>query len=304
MEFIDSYACPQTWNQNINRISRKRSSENSGLPLTKKIKRRGGAAKERERLYASNNAFEILRDIIPVRLPPGRKLGKKQTLEFALSYIRFLRECIEGKQDFENRHRFIWIVGSEKQEFIEAIDSASSASSNVEGTVEILHENEPFLTLPTFQGHNGNDGSKSDNTCTGNDEHYVCSENQYQLSNSDHCLPENCTTHVDIELNNSKQCLNSTTGNVASWNINEIVLDNLVKKLHSEEDTLPILSANFVQDALQNFDSFLERRKIDSSRTGYLFTPLESPSITSPTRTPNAEEEDSAYGTDVTSSPS
>ena len=45
------------------------------------VLRPNAARKEKERLKAFNEALKNLQKVIPVKLPPGRKLHKKQTLQ-------------------------------------------------------------------------------------------------------------------------------------------------------------------------------------------------------------------------------
>nr|XP_039260137.1 uncharacterized protein LOC120336513 [Styela clava] len=105
--------------------SLKRKFEHDEQTSFRKSKKTKTATKEKSRLGVFNQALEALQNIIPVRLPKGRKLHKKQTLEFALKYIKFLHECRESKKDFDDRYRFMYSSGSEEEDFINAIDAAA-----------------------------------------------------------------------------------------------------------------------------------------------------------------------------------
>ncbi|XP_077965927.1 uncharacterized protein LOC120335962 [Styela clava] len=116
------------------RKNRKRTIKTcESTPNPQKKRRRPNAAiRERERLKIFNDALETLQKAIPVRLPRGRKLHKKQTLTLASCYIRFLRGCLEGQNDWADRHRFLWSAGSQQEDLITTIDAAAEGLTRVE----------------------------------------------------------------------------------------------------------------------------------------------------------------------------
>uniref|UniRef100_H2ZP91 BHLH domain-containing protein n=1 Tax=Ciona savignyi TaxID=51511 RepID=H2ZP91_CIOSA len=87
--------------------------------------RPNAAIRERERLKVFNDSLEALQKVIPVNLPEGRKLHKKQTLQLACRYIEFLKAVLDGERDWSERRRF-WCGSDEDLNMIEAIDAAAS----------------------------------------------------------------------------------------------------------------------------------------------------------------------------------
>lgn len=66
------------------KLQRNEENENSG----RKVMKSKPAVKEKERLKTFNQALEKLQSVIPVKLPEGRKLHKKQTLQVSISNLR------------------------------------------------------------------------------------------------------------------------------------------------------------------------------------------------------------------------
>lgn len=70
--------------------------------MTKKLKtptkkrQENLAVRERERLRLFNGALRRLQGIMPVRLPRGRRLYKKQTIEVGVKVIFFKNFAIEN----------------------------------------------------------------------------------------------------------------------------------------------------------------------------------------------------------------
>ncbi|XP_076813858.1 uncharacterized protein LOC143460291 [Clavelina lepadiformis] len=95
------------------------------------VQRPNAAIRERERLKIFNESLEALQKVIPIRLPEGRKLHKKQTLQLACRYIKFLRDCLDGKRDWDDRRRF-W-CGTDEDHMIDAIDTAAAANGMESG---------------------------------------------------------------------------------------------------------------------------------------------------------------------------
>ncbi|XP_039260150.1 uncharacterized protein LOC120336524 [Styela clava] len=115
------------------RLSKRTTTKNRNVirknsQISHKKKRADIAKKGRQSLKLFNQAMTTLQNVIPVRLPKGRKLQKKQILQFAIQYIQFLRECRDGKKDFSERHRFLWREGTTHSTFIDAIEAAATKS--------------------------------------------------------------------------------------------------------------------------------------------------------------------------------
>uniref|UniRef100_H2ZP90 BHLH domain-containing protein n=1 Tax=Ciona savignyi TaxID=51511 RepID=H2ZP90_CIOSA len=102
--------------------SRKRRCNNDVTSEAKR--RRSNYGKERGRLSVFNQALETLQGVIPIRLTEQKKLHKKQTLQLAIRYINFLRGCLDGSRDWNERNRF-WCQ-SQDEMMITAIDQAAA----------------------------------------------------------------------------------------------------------------------------------------------------------------------------------
>uniref|UniRef100_H2ZP89 BHLH domain-containing protein n=1 Tax=Ciona savignyi TaxID=51511 RepID=H2ZP89_CIOSA len=101
---------------------RKRRSD--GDVTSEAKRRRSNYGKEHNSLSVFNQALETLQGVIPIRLTEQKKLHKKQTLQLAIRYINFLRGCLDGSRDWNERNRF-WCQ-SQDEMMITAIDQAAA----------------------------------------------------------------------------------------------------------------------------------------------------------------------------------
>ncbi|XP_078485079.1 transcription factor protein isoform X2 [Ciona intestinalis] len=106
------------------RRKRAANSQASGQAKSSYAVRPNAAIRERERLKVFNDSLEALQRVIPINLPEGRKLHKKQTLQLACRYIRFLKDVLDDKRDWGERRRF-WCGSDADINMIEAIDAAA-----------------------------------------------------------------------------------------------------------------------------------------------------------------------------------
>uniref|UniRef100_F7B554 BHLH domain-containing protein n=1 Tax=Ciona intestinalis TaxID=7719 RepID=F7B554_CIOIN len=106
------------------RRKRAANSQASGQAKSSYTVRPNAAIRERERLKVFNDSLEALQKVIPINLPEGRKLHKKQTLQLACRYIRFLKDVLDDKRDWGERRRF-WCGSDADINMIEAIDAAA-----------------------------------------------------------------------------------------------------------------------------------------------------------------------------------
>uniref|UniRef100_H2ZAW9 BHLH domain-containing protein n=1 Tax=Ciona savignyi TaxID=51511 RepID=H2ZAW9_CIOSA len=127
--------------------SRKRRSDTDVTRESKR--RRSNCGKERDRLSVFNQALEALQGVIPIRLTEQRKLHKKQTLQLAIRYINFLRGCLDGSRDWDDRSRF-WCQ-SQDEMIITAIDQA--AAPHITSSDVLLSEitSQPMTSSATTQ---------------------------------------------------------------------------------------------------------------------------------------------------------
>ncbi|XP_076814140.1 uncharacterized protein LOC143460503 [Clavelina lepadiformis] len=104
----------------------KRKSPENTSNVSMKIRRTQAAGKERERLRMFNDAIDDLQSVIPIRLTQNRKLHKKQTLQLAIRYIKFLQDCLRDKRDWNDRNRF-W-CREEDEVVMNAMEAAEAGS--------------------------------------------------------------------------------------------------------------------------------------------------------------------------------
>ncbi|CAK8689012.1 unnamed protein product [Clavelina lepadiformis] len=105
----------------------KRKSPEDTSNVSMKNTRTQAAGRERERLRLFNDAIDDLQSVIPIRLTQNRKLHKKQTLQLAIRYIKFLQDCLKGKRDWNDRNRF-W-CREEDEVVINAMEAAATAGN-------------------------------------------------------------------------------------------------------------------------------------------------------------------------------
>lgn len=290
MQAPESYSYVQQYPDSYFHLCRKRKRNNDHPSVIKTAKRPRVAARERERLCASNNAFEVLKQLIPVRLPPGRKLGKKQTLEFAVKYISFLRECIDGKQNFEKRHRFMWITDPKEEDLLNVLDSVcTSSASDKEEAGKFLpdqyHASVQKIVTKNRDGvcdFLGGERLQSyawyESPLNGPE---LETYSQHILTDSFGKAHQYSKGSRNIEESSDKSC--ERINNI----MDEIAVENMVRQATGADDShLPVLSASFVEESLP----LVDESSIIISKEFSVLSPYD-------------EYEDSAYGTDVTSSP-
>uniref|UniRef100_H2ZP88 BHLH domain-containing protein n=1 Tax=Ciona savignyi TaxID=51511 RepID=H2ZP88_CIOSA len=126
--------------------SRKRRCNNDVTSEAKR--RRSNNGKERGRLSVFNQALETLQGVIPIRLTEQKKLHKKQTLLLAIRYINFLRGCLDGSRDWNERNRF-WCQ-SQDEMMITAIDQAAAPHTT---SSDITSPLRPVMSSSTMPQH-------------------------------------------------------------------------------------------------------------------------------------------------------
>uniref|UniRef100_H2ZP87 BHLH domain-containing protein n=1 Tax=Ciona savignyi TaxID=51511 RepID=H2ZP87_CIOSA len=109
-------------------------------------RRRSNYGKEHNRLNVFNQALETLQGVIPIRLTEQKKLHKKQTLQLAIRYINFLRGCLDGSRDWNERNRF-WCQ-SQDEMMITAIDQAAAPHMTSSDITSPLRPVMSFSNIP------------------------------------------------------------------------------------------------------------------------------------------------------------
>ncbi|GFW97530.1 uncharacterized protein TNCV_4992051 [Trichonephila clavipes] len=74
-------------------------------PRTRDEKQNLASQRERNRMRLLNLAYDRLRELLPCRKPPEKKLPKIQTLRFAIAYIKDLNELLSCGRQVEYQPR-------------------------------------------------------------------------------------------------------------------------------------------------------------------------------------------------------
>lgn len=66
-----------------------------------------------------------------------------------MRYIQFLRGCLDGRHDWNDRSRFLWCSGSQQEDFITAIDAAAAAAAVSSTKIQEKQDQNVWASSPT-----------------------------------------------------------------------------------------------------------------------------------------------------------